>query len=227
SVLIFCCGANKRSDPSGGGTSGGAPSTGAVGNVGGTGGSLGTGGGLGGAGAASSDESLSSLYPGDVGIDADPAVIFADDFEGGWGKWNAPVSDTEHLFIENGAESHSGSGYLRSTVTFAQLEEDEYISSSTRIDFSRRTEAIYIRFYAQFKGISVTPHHWVRVAAGNEDFQSSGLANTVPAGDAGFWFDFDVSTEDVFNFYVYWYKMRSGRCNDGTAVPGCEGDQGS
>jgi hypothetical protein len=29
------------------------------------------------------------------------------------------------------------------------------------------------------------------------------------------------------NFYVYWYKMRSGRCNDGSATPGCAGDQGT
>jgi hypothetical protein len=162
-----------------------------------------------------------------VGIEADPSVIFFDNFEGGWGKWDAPTSDTDHLFIESGALSHSGSNHLRSTVTTADLEIDEYISSSTRLDFSRTTETLFFRFYAQFKGISVTPHHWVRVAAGNAEFNSSGLANTVPAGDDGFWFDFDANTEDVFNFYVYWYEMRSGRCNDGSAEPGCEGDQGS
>ncbi len=68
-------------------------------------------------------------------------------------------------------------------------------------------------------------HHWVRVAAGTEDYDSSRLANTVPPGDRGFWFYLDANNDDVFNFYVYWYKMRSGRCDDGTAVPGCEGDQ--
>ena len=31
----------------------------------------------------------------------------------------------------------------------------------------------------------------------------------------------------LFGFYAYWHKMRSGRCNDGTAVPGCAGDQGT
>jgi hypothetical protein len=207
--------------------SGGQAGSGATPGTGGSGGSNGAGGNLGGAGASLSGDELSERYPGDVGIESDPAVLFFDDFEGGWGKWDAPTSDTAHLFIESGSESASGNGYLRSTVTVAQLEEDEYISASPRFQFLRTTETVYIRYYAQFRGISVTPHHWVRVAAGDEDFQSSGLANTVPAGDDGFWFDFDVNTDDVFNFYVYWYNMRSGRCNDGSAVPGCDGDQGS
>jgi len=67
----------------------------------------------------------------------------------------------------------------------------------------------------------------LRVGAGDPTFQSDGLANTVPAGDKGFWFDLDARRDQLFNFYVYWYQMRSGRCNDGTTVPGCAGDQGT
>lgn len=178
-------------------------------------------------GSLSEGDVLSARYPGDEGIESDPAVLFFDDFEEGWTKWNSPTADTQFLTIESGELSHSGDNYLRSTVTKEDLEIEEYISSSTRLNLARPTETLYFRFYAQFKGISVTPHHWVRVAAGDDDYESSGLANTVPAGDDGFWFDFDASTDDVFNFYVYWHQMRSGRCNNGTAEPGCEGDQGS
>jgi len=64
-------------------------------------------------------------------------------------------------------------------------------------------------------------------AAGDPGYGSDGLANTVPPGDQGFWYDLDARRDGFFNFYVYWYKMRSGRCNDGTAVPGCAGDQGT
>ncbi len=175
-----------------------------------------------------SSTSLSDRYSDDRALAADPAVLFHDDFETGWGKWDEPSKDTEHLFIENGADvAHAGSHYLRSTVTEAQLQTQEYISSSTKLVFSRRVDTVYWRFYARFKGISPTPHHWVRMAAGTEAYSLSGLANTVPAGDAGFWFDFDANTDDIFNFYVYWYKMRSGRCNDGSATPGCAGDQGT
>jgi hypothetical protein len=184
----------------------------------------------GGASVSSTDAkgSLSDRYPDEASLVTDPAVLFYDNFEEGWGKWDAPSKDTANLFIETGSLfAHSGSRYLRSTVTESQLQVQQYISSSTQLVFSKRVDTVYWRFYARFKGISPTPHHWVRMAAGTENFSSSGLANTVPSGNEGFWFDFDASVDDVFNFYVYWYKMRSGRCNDGSAVSGCEGDQGT
>ncbi|MGC4070610.1 MAG: hypothetical protein QM784_39260 [Polyangiaceae bacterium] len=171
---------------------------------------------------------LSERYPNDASLATDSAVLFHDDFEQGWGKWDAPSRDTANLFLETGtAFAHSGTRYLRSTVTEAQLQAQEYISASTKLTFGKRVDTVYWRFYARFQGISPTPHHWVRMAAGTEAYSSSGLANTVPPGDQGFWFDFDANTDDVFNFYVYWYKMRSGRCNDGSTTPGCAGDQGT
>jgi len=205
-----------------GGTAGsGGQSTGGSGNGGqSTGGSA--------SGGAAGQGTLSERYPGDVGIDSDPAVLFHDNFEGGWGRWDGPTADTAHLTIENNSgTARAGSRYLRSTVTTADLAANQYISSSTRVTFSRRVDEIYWRFYARFPNVAPNPHHWVRMAAGNDTYNSSGLANTVPAGDQGFWFDFDADNDNRFNFYVYWYKMRSGRCNDGTATPGCAGDQGS
>ncbi|HET9957960.1 MAG TPA: hypothetical protein VFQ61_25860 [Polyangiaceae bacterium] len=172
--------------------------------------------------------SLAERYPEDNGLASDPAVLFYDDFEAGWGRWDAPKQDTQHLFVESdAARAHAGSRFLRSTVTEAQLAEQEYISAAPRADFTRRVPTVYWRFYAQFKGASATPHHWVRMAAGTPEYASSGLANTVPPGDRGFWFDFDADTGDHFNFYVYWFQMRSGRCNDGSVTPGCAGDQGT
>jgi hypothetical protein len=112
-------------------------------------------------------------------------------------------------------------------VSQADLEQDEYISSSTRTRLARAVPELYFRYRTRFVGRAPNPHHWVRIAAGNEGFQSSGLANTVPAGNEGFWFDFDVKNDDTFNFYAYWHLMRSGRCNDGSVTPGCEGDQGT
>ncbi|MFP4600164.1 MAG: hypothetical protein ACLFVJ_18045 [Persicimonas sp.] len=180
-----------------------------------------------GADSGNAASTLSEKYPGDDGIGEDPAVLFFDDFEEGWGRWDAPQSDTQYLTIQTDtATAHSGDGYLRSRVTTEDLADDQYISSASRVSFERVDE-IFWRFYARFPHVAPNPHHWVRVAAGNEDWNSSGLANTVPAGDEGFWFDFDINNDDVFNFYVYWHEMRSGRCNDGSAEPGCEGDQGT
>jgi len=174
------------------------------------------------------DEPLSAQYPGDQGLADDPAVLFFDDFEAGWGRWDAPQADTPYLeWREDDAMAFAGAGMLRSSVTSADLDETMYISSQASIAFPERVDAVYVRFFAQFVGTAPTPHHWVRLTAGTPAFQGSGLANTVPPGDEGFWFDVDASTDDLLNFYVYWHAMRSGRCNDGSATPGCEGDQGT
>lgn len=213
------------SSTSGGVSSGGETAGGASGG-GGTGGA--TSGGGDGSGGAAPSGSLSERYPGDEGLASDPAVIFHDDFESGWGKWDAPSADTEYLHLETDEQAaHAGAGYLRSTVTTAHLEAEEYISSSTRLTWEPRVDEVYWRFHARFPELAPNPHHWIRMAAGDDQYSSSGRANTVPPGDEGFWFDFDASNDDAFNFYVYWYNMRSGRCNDGSATDGCEGDQGT
>jgi hypothetical protein len=220
------------------GSSGGDPANGGNGSSGESGsgassgqsaaGTANSGGGDAGDPNVPSGETLTDRHPDEASLVEDPAVLFHDDFEDGWGRWDAPDGDTDYLVIESdGATAHAGSGYLRSTVTEADLDAEEYISSSTRVTFPSRVDTLYWRFYARFVGIAPTPHHWVRVAAGTEDYDSSGLANTVPPGDQGFWFDFDANLDDKFNFYVYWHEMRSGRCNDGSTTPGCEGDQGS
>ncbi len=170
--------------------------------------------------------SLSETYPNDTNISNDASVLFHDDFEGGWGKWDWPNNDTTYLFLETDAtNANGGSKFMRSTVTGDHLLDNQYISSSTRFTFPQRVDTMYFRFYAGFVGIAPNPHHWVRVSAGDAGYGSSGLANTRPPGDAGFWYDFDISNDDIFNFYAYWYKMHSGWCEDGTEIAGCDGQQ--
>jgi PPE-repeat protein len=250
-ALVLCCACgcsesgssgSSRAGAAGSGAtsgSGGSASSGSAGQAGassmsgspGSSGSSGSSGspnaGSAGMSGGASGETLSERYPGDAGLADDPAVLFFDDFEGGWGKWDAPTADTEYLFVEEGALANAGMHYLRSTVTTAQLEENQYISASPRFEFPERVDRMFWRFHVRFPVLAPNPHHWVRVAAGDESYSSSGLANTVPPGDGGFWFDLDANLDDVFNFYVYWHAMRSGNCNDGTTTPGCAGDQGA
>jgi hypothetical protein len=218
--------ASSGAAPSGGG---GFPQAGATAPSGGTSASAGSAGSnsasAGNAGQAASN--LSDRHPSDQGLGDEPAVLFFDDFEGGWGKWDSPEADTAHLHLENGALANAGSHYLRSTVTRLDLEQTQYISSAARVAFAQRQDRLFWRFHVRFPVLAPNPHHWVRVSAGTPSFSASGLANTVPAGDDGFWFDVDADLDDVFDFYVYWHAMRSGRCNDGSTTPGCAGDQGT
>jgi hypothetical protein len=191
-----------------------------------------TSGGASGASGASADGgpagTISADHPGDQGLDADPRVLFHSDFETGFAGWTRHTQDASQMdVLSDPALANSGTQYLRAQVTRTQLAANQYISANAQVDLPRRVPEMYFRFYARFVGTTAIPHHWVRVAAGDPGFASDGLANTVPPGDQGFWYDLDARRDGFFNFYVYWYEMRSGRCNDGTAVPGCPGDQGS
>lgn len=168
------------------------------------------------------------MYPRDEGIAADPRVLFATGFENGMTGWTRFTQDPARLsVVTNAAQANAGTSFLQERVTRTQLAANQYLSTNAQVDLSRRVPELYWRFYARLVGTTARPHHWVRVAAGTAGFQSDGLANTRPAGDQGFWFDVDLTGADTFNFYTYWYAMRSGRCNDGSATPGCAGDQGT
>src|SRR6185295_5538162 len=149
-------------------------------------------------------------------IERDPRVLFHSDFESDFAGWTRHTADTSRIAVLSDASlANSGSKYLRAQVTRTALAADQYISANAQHDFSRRVPEMYFRFYARFVGTTAVPHHWVRIGAGDPTYSSDGLANTVPPGNRGFWFDLDVRRDLTFNFYVYWYKMRSGRCNDG------------
>jgi hypothetical protein len=212
-----------------GGDAGGAGAGGAGGGGAGGGGDAGSD--AGGSDAGSDGDAgtgIAASHPGDVGIADDERVLFHSDFEQGLSGWSRYTQQPERLdVISDAALSHGGERHLRAQVTRSELASDPYISANAQIDFPRRVPQVFIRFYARFVGQSATPHHWVRVAAGTPGFQSDGLANTLPDGDQGFWFDLDARRDQLFKFYVYWYRMRSGRCNDGSATPGCAGDQGN
>jgi hypothetical protein len=252
-VLVFAfaaaCGSNANV-PSGGSGGSGGTGTGTSGR-GGTGGSTagmgggttaggsggsatgGTSGGSGGASAGGTGGGaggglLSTQYPRDVGIASDPRVLFASDFENGLAGWTRYTNNTDQITVlTDAALAHAGTKFLRAQVTRSQLAATANISANAQYDFATRVPEVYWRFHARFVGQTASPHHWVRVAAGTPSYQSDGLANTVPPGNQGFWFDVDASPMKTFAFYVYWYKMRSGRCNDGGATPGCAGDQGT
>jgi hypothetical protein len=230
-ILAAACGSNAGGTGGAGGQSaaGGAGGGSGAGDRGGTpGGTAGASGAAGAGTAGGAAGFLSAQYPRDVGIATDPRVLFASDFETGLTGWTRYTNNTDQIAVmTDPALAHAGSKYLRAQVTRTQLAANPTISANAQLDLARRVPEVYWRFHARFVGQTASPHHWVRVGAGTPSYQSDGLANTVPPGNQGFWFDLDATQTKTFAFYVYWYKMRSGRCNDGSATPGCAGDQGT
>lgn len=171
---------------------------------------------------------LRDLHPGDAGIESDPRTLFHSGFERGFEGWGWRTPGADRVMVDSVSDfAHGGRSFLRERVTRAHLAKETYVSSQVQVEWKTPVDTLYVRFHARFVGRTATPHHWVRLAAGTDEFESDGLANTVPEGDKGFWFDLDARSGDIFAFYVYWYKMRSGRCDDGSTTPGCAGDQGT
>jgi hypothetical protein len=153
---------------------------------------------------------LASRYPGDVGIDADPAVVFTEDFEqasladllAGWEYHTHP----ERMSLD--ADVPPGSGGSRSLRLAGSA--DLY----TRLLPAR--ERLYLRFYARLDGACRRVHHWVWLGGhdpstawpwpragerpvGDERF-STGVE---PYGDAWAW-----------DLYTYWMHMRGNPVPD-------------
>ena len=178
---------------------------------------------------------LSETYKNDVDINKDASVLFSSDFESdlaGWSNvsWADPGIATQSELIKvinSPTTANGGTKFLEAKVTKSQLKINggsyQYISAQVQHKLAAPTDTIYVRFYARYVGLTETPHHWIRVAAGNG---AGGQSNTLPNGNNAFWFNLDPDDSGNLKFYAYWYKMKSGRCENGTVTPGCAGDQG-
>lgn len=173
------------------------------------------------------DSTISQKYANDQGIDGDSAVLFHSNFENGmagWTSYSSNLINNEALItvMNSSSTANGGSRYMQARITKSQLAVQQYISANAQINLSSGVTTLYTRYYTKVVGQTAHPHHWVRFGAGNH---YDGMANTVPSGNSGFWYDLDLGADGLLSFYVYWHQMRSGRCNNGTTVPGCAGDK--
>lgn len=165
---------------------------------------------------------LASLYPGDVGIERDPRVLFVDDFETGtiaeigarWGN----ISKVENFsFSEDIHNSSPGNRSIR-------IVDNGHLFTHTR-----NVDVMYARFYVKFHEKTGYIHHFVHLVADRtpEPWPKGG-AGERPAGDMKFstgieptgrWGKFPPP--GVWNFYTYWHEMKTkwGTTFDGKQEP--------
>ncbi|APR76856.1 Hypothetical protein A7982_02203 [Minicystis rosea] len=223
-ALVGCGG----SPPSGAGTggSGGTSASTASGSGGGVSSSTGSpsssSSSTTGSGGNANGTGISAKYPNDQNIASDPSVIFHSDFENDFTGWTWKQLVT---VVNDPATANGGSKLMQAKVTRTDLKANPYISAAAQFEFPNRVPVVYWRYHTRFVGDTAVPHHGVRVAAGDANYQSDGLAGVVPPGDQGFWFDLDARDDGSFSFYAYWHQMRSWVCNDGSTTPGCAGYQ--
>ena len=143
------CGSDDRKSGSGGDTTvstGGSSGSGTGGAPGSTGGAAGNG------PVPEGDVGIAAEYPGDVGIDADSAVLFADDFESYAqsseldSKWTYFYQTQLVAITTDPANVYAGNQALEFTIP----QQDTELSDGVDKDISPEQDVLYLRFYSKF-----------------------------------------------------------------------------
>lgn len=158
---------------------------------------------------------LSAGYEGDVGIDANAAVIFADNFEAGdyLTKWDAGNNRSLLSLVDESASSPVlGNRSLRAGADTRQY------GGSGLIEWFPSADSVYIRFDVKFDEQSTGFWHLVRLRAnrgltGADKWSGFGQAGVVPDGTDFFTtgvepFGRTPESPGRWGSYTYWPDMQ-------------------
>lgn len=150
---------------------------------------------------------LAAKYPGDAGIDKDPAVFFADGFEAGdWKKWDERKGPVEVV-----ADNPAGGGKcVKMTMTRGKDTGGHLIKW-----FLPGADTVHARFYVRFSGDYQYSHHFVWLLANQQRnrWSAFGKAGRKPDGtyySTGIepWFAWGKNPPPgEVNFYSYYLDM--------------------
>lgn len=201
---------------SGGTSSGGSSTGGAAGNASGgssTGGASQGGTTSGGTGGTSgTGPGLASKYPGDVGIDQDPDVVWVESFEeGSVGALVSRYDDAKQNGITlDGDKPAKSSGAASGKLTASG-------SGPNAVDFYKNLgagyEELFVRYYAKYESNVEWHHTGVWVGGYNPPSNwPNPQAGLKPDGDDRFSVSLEPmgqGTSPRMDFYNYWMKMHS------------------
>lgn len=178
-------------------------------------------------GTTTTPSTLSEKYPGDAWDTTDPALIVTSKFETGLDGWQiSSYTGDPGVVVNDPAEANTGSGVLKLSFTLTDLQSRGDASVHANARFASDTGEYYVRYYMRYQDGTARPHHANGTRMYAPGFDQGGTAGIRPDGDERFNTTVDIDAQGRHFFYTYWHEMRSGRCNDGSATPGCAGDQG-
>ncbi len=157
-------------------------------------------------------------YPQDQGIESDPRVLCAEDFETGTledleKRWSS-VSNQDGKVLAFDLDTPPGSGGRRSLRMTATLGENTGGHLYRRL--SREVDTAFFRFYVKFPTDAAYLHHFVHVGGyrpatsypqGGAGERPKGdervTVGIEPYGDYGHY-----EPPGAWNFYTYWHEMK-------------------
>jgi hypothetical protein len=167
---------------------------------------------------------IAQSYPGDVGIQSDPRVLFHDNFETGsvnYSNWGLRECSTCFSFESNSSLVNNGNLSLKDTATKGVDGGGTLIR-----DLPIEQDKVYVRYYARFKGDTQWPGHMGGISAVAPGYFPS--AGTKPGGNQAYWSSFEphlinngTAIQSAWGFYAYWQEMRSWANVDGSPSPSC------
>ena len=170
---------------------------------------------------SSSDEApgLSAKYPGDRGIENDPAVLLAESFETGtvqdlYQCWNNVLDrDGESLsLVEDAPPGSAGRRCLQLTTTLGRTDQAHLYRT-----LARPVDTYFARFYAKFPADPSPIHHGIQLGGNNPPADlPQPHAGERPLGDDRVIVGIEPKyilpgcppPPGSWAFYAYWHQMR-------------------
>ncbi len=162
-------------------------------------------------GARSAPPGLAAKYPGDVGLEHDPAVLFAENFEEPNLEQLKPRWETvTHPEIMSWADDvPTGSGGHQSLLMTQVDGKGDGGQLYRRLPPGH--ERVFARFYVKFAPDCAAIHHFGTCIGGNNPATPWPMvsAGKRPAGDKSFWTGIEPFGEAWhWDYYTYWGEMR-------------------
>lgn len=167
---------------------------------------------------------LAAKYPGDRGLENDPAVLVIESFEHGTvadlaRRWDDVKNPGGHAlqFVERDAPAHAdGSRSLRITATLASDTGGHLYRR-----LPRAVDTLFARFHVKFPADASYTHHFVHLGGYNPATAwPQGGAGERPAGDKRMTLGIEphgergkIEPPGTWSFYSYWHRMNV--CPDG------------
>ena len=161
---------------------------------------------------------IAAKYPGDAGIERDPRVLFAENFESGsieeLGKRWGEISNKDGKVMAFSSDVLHASAGKRSLQMTATLGENTGGHLYTRLP--REVDKVFARFYVKFAADAAYIHHFVTLGGYNPPTAwPQGGAGERPRGDDRFTVGIEpygnyghYAAPGAWNFYTYWHEMK-------------------
>jgi predicted amidohydrolase len=156
-------------------------------------------------------DSIAAKYPGDVGIEKDPRVVFAENFERASldelkKRWET-VTQPETMTLEEDVPAGSGGKRSLMMAHIGGKSSGGHLYRRLQPGYDK----LYGRFYVKFDPDCAPIHHFGTNLGGNFPATPwpSVRAGTPPAGDKSFWVGVEPFGKSwVWDYYTYWHEMR-------------------